>query len=174
MKRAEFEHTVRAAGAILGAETILVIGSQAVHGSYAGTLPEAQQSIEADIAAFDDPDDAKADLIDGAIGELSLFQETFGYYAHGVSPKTAILPAGWKKRLVPFRTPGTRGVTALCLELHDLWISKALAGRPKDVAFCQALLKRRLVNPQTLRARLQRVRGLPPALRSSVDARIPR
>ncbi len=172
MKREQFAHTVRAAGAILGVDRILVIGSQAVHASYEGVIPEAERSIETDIALFDDDDDTKADLIDGSIGELSMFQETFGYYAHGVSPKTAILPEGWKKRLVPFCTPDTNGVTALCLELHDLWISKAIAGRPKDRAFCKALLKRRLVNPQTLQNRLAKVRRLSPAIRTAVANRI--
>jgi hypothetical protein len=32
--------------------------------------------------------------------------ETFGYYAQGVSVTTAVLPAGWRERLVMFRTPG--------------------------------------------------------------------
>lgn len=172
MKRTQFEHTIRAAGAILGVDTVLVIGSQAIHASYNGVLPEAERSIEVDIAFLDDVDDAKADLLDGSIGELSLFQETFGYYAHGVSPKTAQLPHGWRKRLVRFRTPSTQGITALCLELHDLWISKAIAGRPKDVAFCTALLQRRLVKPRTLRARLQKVHNLEPALRATIVRRI--
>ena len=39
-----------------------------------------------------DADGSKADLIDGSIGEASLFQETFGFYAHGVSVTTALLP----------------------------------------------------------------------------------
>lgn len=172
MKREQFAHTVRAAGAILGTDTVLVIGSQAIHASYEGVLPEAQQSIETDIAALDDPDETKADLIDGSIGELSLFQETFGYYAHGVSPKTAILPTGWRKRLIPFRIPATNGVTALCLEPHDLWISKASAGRPKDLAFCAALVRCRLVRATTLKARLKQVRRLQPAVRRAVRDRI--
>jgi hypothetical protein len=36
----------------------------------------------------------KADKVDGAIGELSTFHETSGYYAQGVSVSTAILPSG--------------------------------------------------------------------------------
>jgi hypothetical protein len=43
---------------------------------------------------------AKSDLIDGNIGEGSRFHETFGFYAQGVSLKTAVLPAGWRDRLV--------------------------------------------------------------------------
>lgn len=168
MKRREFEHTIRAAGAILGLNKVLVIGSQAIHASIDFEIYEAQRSIEADISALDDMDGSKADLIDGSIGELSVFQETFGYYAQGVVPKTAVLPSGWSGRLVPFRTPATQGVTALCLELHDLWISKAVASRPKDVEFCKALIKRRLVKTQTLRVRLKKIKKLSAEKRSFV------
>ncbi|MBI2068353.1 MAG: hypothetical protein HYT77_10135 [Deltaproteobacteria bacterium] len=172
MRREQFEHTIRAAGAILGTDQLLVIGSQAIHASYRRVLPEAERSIETDIAALNDLDGSKADLIDGSIGELSVFQETFGYYAQGVSPKTAILPEGWRKRLVRFCTPATNGVTALCLELHDLWISKAIAGRPKDIEFCRALLKRKLVHRKTLATRLVKVKKLEPAVREVVAGRI--
>ena len=154
MKREQFDHAVRAAGAILGSTELIIIGSQAVHASLEIELPEAERSIEVDIAAPDDRDGAKADLIDGAIGELSLFQESFGYYAQGVTVETAVLPTGWKKRLVPYSSPATGGVTAQCLELHDLWVSKAVAGRPKDREFCRALLERGLVEAKTLRRRL--------------------
>lgn len=170
MKRDQFEHAVRAAGAILDASQVLVIGSQAVHASIDYELPEAERSIEVDISALDDWDGRKADLIDGSIGELSIFQETFGYYAQGVTPQTAVLPDGWRDRLVPFLTPGTNGVTALCLELHDLWISKAIAGRTKDREFCQALLARELVDRPKLKAGLRKVRGIDREARDRIIA----
>lgn len=172
MKREQFEHTIRAAGAILGVNEVLVIGSQAIHASYDSVLPEAERSIETDISALEDPDGSKADLIDGSIGELSVFQETFGYYAQGVTPKTAVLPEGWRKRLVPFLTKATNGVTALCLEPHDLWISKAIAGRPKDIEFCKALKRLDLVNVKTLQSRLEKVRNLQSGIRTAVSNRI--
>lgn len=174
MKREQFEHTIRAAGAILGVNKVLVIGSQAIHASFDGVIPEAQRSIETDISALEDDDGSKADLIDGSIGELSIFQETFGYYAQGVTPETAVLPDGWRKRLVPFLTPATNGVTAFCLEPHDLWISKVIAGRPKDIEFCKALMRRNLVSVKTLQARLKKVRGLKPEIRAAVENRIRR
>jgi hypothetical protein len=92
--REQLEHILRAASAIVGDPDVLVIGSQSVLGSFAeDDLPlEATSSMEADIAFFDDPADAKADQVDGAIGELSTFHETFGYYAQGVSVSTAVLP----------------------------------------------------------------------------------
>lgn len=175
MKRSEFEHAVRAAASVLGVTEVLVIGSQALHASVARDLPrEAERSVEADIAALHgDPDGAKADLIDGSIGEASMFHSTFGYYAQGVVETTAVLPAGWRKRLVRYETSGTRGVVAWCLEPHDLWISKAIAGRSKDVDFCAALIKRRLVSPNTLRARLSKVRALDDRVRAAVESRIP-
>ncbi len=168
MRKEQFEHAVRAAGAILGANEVLVIGSQAIHASIDFEFPEAERSIEVDISGLEDKDGSKADLIDGSIGELSMFQETFGYYVQGVTPQTAVLPSGWRKRLIPYMSPATNGVKALCLEPHDLWISKAIAGRRKDREFCTALIERKLVDVKTLRARLVKVRSLYPAVRSHV------
>jgi len=173
MKKEQFEHTIRAAGAILALDEVLIIGSQAILASIDYQLPEAERSIEVDISSLVDDDGTRADLIDGSIGELSVFQDTYGYYAQGVTPRTATLPAGWRKRLVPYLTPATNGVTAHCLEPHDLWISKAVAGRPKDLEFCRALTKRNLVDAKTLRQRLQKVKPLNPAVRKQVSSLIP-
>jgi hypothetical protein len=60
-----------------------------------------------DIYPLHRPD--SADVIDGAIGEGSHFEDAFGYYAQGVGPETAVLPAGWQNRLVRVQSPATRG-----------------------------------------------------------------
>jgi hypothetical protein len=153
LTREQFEHAIRATGAILDRREVLVIGSQAVHGTVARSPPEAERSIEVYIAVPRGEHGRLADVIDGAIGERSVFQETFGYYAQGVTERTATLPPGWREPLVPYETPGTNGVRALCLELHDLWLSKAVAGREKDREFCRSLASRGLVSPSTLRER---------------------
>lgn len=72
MKREQLEHVLRAASRVVGERDILVLGSQSILGSIGeDELPEeATTSIEADLAFFDDPGDAKADAVDGAIGEL--------------------------------------------------------------------------------------------------------
>ena len=174
MKREEFEHAIRAAGAVLGVREVLVIGSQALHGSVAGELPpEASRSVEVDVAAIGgDAEGRMADLIDGSIGEASMFHATFGYYAQGVVETTAVLPAGWRERLVRFEAPGMNGVIAWCLEPHDLWVAKAIAGRPKDIEFCQALLERSLVTADRLRERLAMVGDLDARVRDAVLARV--
>ena len=153
MKRAQFDHVVRAVGAVLNVDEILVIGSQAVFASTDAPVRESELSIEADVAVFGD-DGAMSDLIDGALGELSMFHGTHGVYAQGVSESTAVLPDGWRQRLVPYKNQNTGGVVAWCLEIHDLWISKAVAGRDKDRRFCTSLLGLGLLDVDVLNARL--------------------
>jgi len=152
VKREQLEHLLRAASSIVGDRDILVIGSQAVLGSIPDErLPsEATTSIEADLAFLDDPVDEKADQVDGAIGELSQFHETHGYYAQGVSVVTAILPFGWQDRLISLDTPATEPGRGLCLEPHDCVISKLVAGRWKDLDFAGALIREHLVDPDVL------------------------
>lgn len=50
---------------------------------------------------------AKSDQIDGVVGEMSRFYESFGFYGHGVSVTTALVPDGWRERLVPLSSPAT-------------------------------------------------------------------
>ena len=103
-----------------------------------------------------------------------MFHATFGYYAHGVVETTAVLPAGWRERLVRFQTPATGGVVAWCLEPHDLWVSKAIAGREKDLEFCSALVSLDVVDRHELTRRLAQVGSLDPRLQTLVQARIDR
>lgn len=169
MNRKEFDHALRAAASVLGESELMVIGSQAIHGSLRGPLPEeAERSIEVDIVAFDDPDSAKADLIDGTIGEASVFHETFGFYAEGVSEGTATLPDGWMDRLVRYESPMIPGVVVWCLEPHDLWLSKAVAHRPKDIEYCTALVRDGFVDVDVLAARAEAIPGLDDAATETV------
>ena len=156
MRRNQLEHLVRAAGAILDEQEVIVIGSQSILGSVTDTdlPPEATRSVEADIVPFDDADERKSTLLDGTIGELSPFHETFGVYAHGVGEHSARLPRGWRSRLVALRNENTRDVTGWCLERHDLVVAKLMAGRPHDMEFCRALLQTGIVDAETLRTRL--------------------
>ena len=94
---------LRAAANAAEDNNIIVIGSQAILGTYSeDELPlEACLSIEVDIAFLDDPDELKATKVDGAIGEDSRFHETFGIYGQGVGLAVADLPSGWLERCVP-------------------------------------------------------------------------
>jgi hypothetical protein len=152
LKRGELEHIIRAAATISADDEIVVIGSQAVLGQYPNAPAELLMSNEADVYPRNWPE--RWELIDGSIGELSPFHETFGYYAQGVEPGTAILPRGWDQRLVPIANANTRGATGLCLELHDLVIAKYVAGREKDYRFIEAAFRHHLLALDTLVSRL--------------------
>lgn len=153
MNHEQFDHVLRAAGAVIGEDTVIVIGSQAILASVDRPPPAAARSIEVDVLPVDG-DERKADLIDGSIGEASMFQESFGVYAQGVGVTTAVLPSGWRDRLVPYSTPATGGVTALCLDPVDLVVSKLVANRPKDTTFCAELVLRGIVLVDDVVARL--------------------
>ena len=153
MQRPQLEHIIRAAVGITGATEIVVIGSQAVLGQFPNAPADLLVSVEADVFTFRNP--ADADLIDGSIGEGSPFHQTFGYYAHGVAEETAILPAGWKDRLITVRNANTGNGCGLCLEVHDLAVAKLAAGREKDASFVAELLRHKLINPALVESRLR-------------------
>lgn len=140
MKREELAHLLRAACDIAGDREVLVIGSQSILGAYdEDDLPSAATaSMEADIAFLDDPDRAKADEVEGAIGELSTFHQTHGYYAEGVHVETArYLPHGWRTRLISWPLRASEPAEPRFLEPHDLAIAKLGAARDKDRAFAR-------------------------------------
>ena len=157
MRQDELEHILRAACEITREREVLVIGSQAILGSYSDeVLPEeVTRSIEADVAFFDDPNESRSDAVDGAIGEASPFHSEFGIYGQGVGLHTAVLPEGWRERLVRLAPIDQHGSIAWCLEPHDLVVSKLVAGRAKDYDFAVALVRSSLVEMHILRERTQ-------------------
>jgi hypothetical protein len=171
MNRAGLEHILRAAAAVSNEREIVVIGSQAVLGQFPDAPEALLTSIEADVFPRHAPD--KSLLIDGAIGELSAFHQSFGYYAHGVDETTATLPSGWMDRLVPIHNDNTAGATGWCLDVHDLAISKLVAGREKDLTFLRVLLRERMAVPPVLRERLSTL-AVPPDRMQALQDRLRR
>lgn len=170
MKRSQLEHLIRAAADIADDDELVIIGSQAILGQYPRAPAELIASMDVDMYPKNKPE--RADLIDGSIGELSPFHDAYGYYAHGVGRETAILPQDWQERLVPIRGKNTRGATGWCLEIHDLLVSKAVAGREKDLRFLEGVARHRLANLSTLRERLAAVADLPSDAMSRILIRL--
>lgn len=157
MTREQLEHAIRAACDVADDSEVWVFGSQAILGEYPNASEQVRASIEVDIQPRNRLD--ATDAIDGALGELSRFHATFGFYVHGVSIESAKLPRGWEQRTVPVSHPiHTRGNVGYCLEAHDLAASKLAAFREKDRTFVRALLAEKLVSHSVLRERLT---GLP-------------
>jgi len=169
MRRSELEHIIRASGQVTNDDEIVVIGSQSILGQFPNAPMRLLMSMEADVYPNHDPD--LADKVDGAIGEGSSFHELHGYYAQGVGPKTAVLPGGWKDRLVVIKNENTNGIAGLCLEVHDLAISKFVAGRFKDLEFTQELIRHQMVQKTVVLKRLTAV-DLQNAERSRIKSKI--
>jgi len=152
----ELKHLIAEAARITGEEYIYVIGSNALLATVEQPAHDVfTRSREADIIPGSN-DPKKADRIDFVLGELSAFDEVFHYYAQGLTLETpATAPAGWQARTV--RLPVSRDVTGLCMEVHDLALSKYGAGRQKDLEFTRALAQEGHVQQETLLERLQLV-----------------
>ncbi len=168
MKREQLEHVLRAASRIVRSAELLVIGSQSVLATWdERRLPKAAvRSMAVDVATLDG-DEKKSDLIDGAIGEGSRFHETYGFYAQGVSLNTAVLPSGWRERLVVLENERTRPGRGVCLEPHDCVASKLVAGRAKDYEFAAALVKAGLIKLDVLAKRIGQL-DIDPAKREEI------
>jgi uncharacterized nucleotidyltransferase DUF6036 len=155
MKRADFEHLMAAAAEVADEDELIVIGSQAILGSHPDAPEDLLLSMEADVYPRAAPE--KAERIDGALGDGSMFHAQYGYYAHGVGPTTARAPAGWIDRLVPVAIPprpgANRATVALCMEVHDLVLAKLAAGRDRDWEFARLCVRHRLCDLELLLAR---------------------
>lgn len=152
MTRDELEHAIRAACDVADDTELYVFGSQSILGQFPNASEQLRQSAEADVMPKNHPE--LADKVDGALGELSQFHDTYGFYVHGLSIKAARLPTGWKQRCVAINNANTNNHTGWCLEGHDLAVSKLAAFRDKDRAFVRVLLRERMVDRKKLIRRL--------------------
>jgi hypothetical protein len=141
----ELEHIIRASGNVTDQYEFMIVGSQSILGSVPNPEEIFTMSAKADIYPLRAPE--LSDKIEGALGEGSQFHETYGYYAQGVGPETAILPSGWLERVHRVQNAATNGHVGYCLDVVDLFLSKAVAGREKDREFCMALLDHAYVKP---------------------------
>jgi hypothetical protein len=148
-------HVVRATHAITRCHSILVIGSQAILGHCLSRGYDFSfcDSMEVDIVPM--PESPGLDLwnlVDGSIGERSMFHDTFGYYGHGVSSETAVFPPGWEHRMLCTSLSGTseEAFSVYFPSTEDLVLSKYIAGREKDLRFIEKVIAEQLVDEQKL------------------------
>jgi len=170
MKKRQVDHVLRAAGRITGEKQFIIIGSQSLHGKHPDVADDILRSFEVDLIAKRDP--SRSEWLN-VIGQDSHFHEQFGYYADPVDESTAVLPKGWKARLVNLPEGETDGVRGLCLDPHDLALAKYAAGRDKDVVFTRELATRGLVAQDLLQKLLDEM-PVPDAVRERIRSQIGR
>lgn len=165
MRRDQLEHAIRTACQIIGHPAVIIVGSQAILGSFGeDELPvEATMSVEVDVLPIADNNTATADLadlIEGVAGEWSPFEEQHGFSIDGVDLDTAVLPDGWRDRLVRLQNTNTAAPSGppqfigWCLDPEDLCVAKLCAHREKDRNFVRALHQAGLVDTAVIADRL--------------------
>lgn len=168
MRRDQLEHAIRTACQIIQQPAVIIVGSQAILGTYReDQLPNAAtMSVEVDVLPIADTNEETAQLadkIEGVAGEWSPFEEQHGFSIDGVDLDTAVLPDGWRDRLVKVQNANTAAVrgeprfTGWCLDKEDLCVSKLCAFREKDRNFVAALLDADLVDAEVIASRMPSV-----------------
>lgn len=151
---------LRHAGVVARDRDFYLFGSQSLRAVCPRYPKEFPVTLEADLYPRHQPQ--AWSLLRQQMGRGSRFYRKHGVFLDCVDPGLATLPDGWTERLIPFRTPRTGGVTAWCLEPHDLFATKLVAWREKDRKFLRAMLKHKMAQPEVA---LNRIEDLPVAPR---------
>ena len=106
-------------------------------------------------------------LIDGTIGQGSVFHRAFDDYGDGVGPETAIMPRDWRSRAIEYRGAEAPGVTAICPDPDDVALAKLCAWREKDIAWLRDAVGAGIVSLDGMRRNL--AGGMPPSAPPRVE-----
>lgn len=153
MRLSALKHLIVAVQGIAASQRIHVLGSSALLVSFP-ELGESngplEKTFDADLL-IEPCDEQLAAVLHEAVGDGSLFAQRTGYHADILRLAiTETLSPGWESRLVSI--DAARNAAALSAE--DLLAVKLRTGRPKDLALCRDLIQRKVIMPETLRARL--------------------
>ncbi len=159
MRKSDLFELIRQIKAVTSNELPIIVGSQTVH-LVTNFPPEIiQQSIECDFLFVSGHSETRA-KINKKFGVFSDFQVENGFYADALGLATVILPTGWRERLQPLKDENGETI-ALVAEIHDIAISKLIAGREKDFAFLKELFSRQYISFETFFERAELVKEMP-------------
>lgn len=169
MNRGQLQHVILEVGRRFDLETFYIIGSAAIFAAVSDVTPgELTATRDVDIIPLND-DPALIDRIDFVLGEASDFDDEYGYYVQGASSRTpSYAPRSWQQRCIPVRVETYIG---LCMEPHDLVLSKLGAGREKDLDFVRAAFDLAVVDRDELLGRVADI-DCPQDIRDRIEERI--
>lgn len=140
MRKSDLFELVRQIAEIAPEDTPIIVGSQAVH-IITELPPEiVQKSIECDFLFTGGKSETRA-AVNKKFGVFSQFQLEHGFYADALGLATVVLPTGWEQRLQPLIDENGQTI-AYCVEVHDIAVSKLIAGREKDFLFLKETFRR--------------------------------
>lgn len=159
MRKSDLFELISAIKHIAPEETPIIVGSQAVH-AVTNFLPEiVQQSIECDFLLAGGKSDARA-RINKKLGVFSSYQIEHGFYADALGLASVVLPPKWQERLHALEDENGNTI-AYAAEIHDIAVSKLIAGREKDFLFLKELLVREIIEIDTFLERVRLIQSMP-------------
>ncbi len=159
MQRSDLFELVRQIKKITPDELPIIVGSQAVHLVTNFPPDIIQQSIECDFLFVGGKSETRIE-VNKRFGVFSSFQLEKGFYADALGLATVILPTNWQERLQPFKDENGETI-ALVSEIHDIAVSKLIAGREKDFQFLRELFSRQLIETDLFIERVLLVKEMP-------------
>ena len=150
MRKSQLEAALRAVAQGCGQSELVLVGSQSVYAHTDDVPVEVLASEECDVWAK-----SRFENLEGlstTLGKGSPYHLENGVWIDPVEPGLVLLPVGWEQRLKPLQIGE---VTAWCLDVNDLVVSKLNAGRLKDYEFVNATLRTRLANFEEVVKRIE-------------------
>lgn len=150
IRRDQVDRIIRAASLATGRNDLVLVGSTSIF-AHAKHIPaEMLQTNEVDLFSPDPSDVLRVrEIIDGALGPASEFEQTFGAHGDAVDPAIIKLPRDWQERASTYRTQ-FEGITATVPALDDVAIAKMMAWRDKDKTWIKAGLRMGLISHDTM------------------------
>ncbi len=148
-------------------ELPIIVGSQAIF-ALTDFPPEiVRRSVECDYLLLKKLSELRPNLTE-RLGVFSDYQQLTGFYADILGLATVVLPEDWGKRLVELKNENGE-IIAFCVEIHDVAVSKLMAGREKDFEFLQVAFQCDYLKIETFIERIRLILSSP-----SSEALLPR
>ena len=159
MRKSDLFELISAINLLAPDETPIIVGSQAVY-IVTDFPPEIiRQSIECDFV-FTGGKTGIRTKINKKLGVFSQFQIEHGFYADALGLATVVLPTGWQERLQNLKDESGKTI-AKTAEIHDIAVSKLIAGREKDFVFLKELFLREYISIETFFERAKLTKEMP-------------
>lgn len=159
MRKSDLFELISAINLLAPDETPIIVGSQAIY-IVTDFPPEIiRQSIECDFLFIGGKTEIRTE-INKKLGIFSQFQIEHGFYADALGLATVVLPTGWQERLQNLKDESGNTI-AKTVEIHDIAVSKLIAGREKDFEFLKVLFLRECISFEKFFERVTLVKEMP-------------
>ena len=150
MEKNDFDETISLIANITKEESVIVAGSQSLHGSYQNLSSKLKETKDLDVLTKEHRE------VNFKLGKNSEFAKAKKFHVDANSELLfePLLPMGWKERLVDVEI---KGIKTRCLDPNDLASSKLVAARTKDFEFIKEAIKDNLVDKNIVAERFERI-----------------